>query len=72
MAVSVVGGMLLSTLFTLFVVPSAYSLIDDMVSWNEARRREGVPLRSGLGDLVRRVKHRHGPPAAPAAPAPQA
>ena len=66
MAVSVVGGMLLSTLFTLFVVPSAYSLIDDMVSWNEARRREGVPLRSGLGELVRRVKHRHGPPAAPA------
>ena len=63
MAVSVVGGMLLSTLFTLFVVPSAYSLLDDAVSWNEGRRKEGVPLWSGLGGLVRRVRTRHDHPA---------
>jgi multidrug efflux pump len=66
MAVSVVGGMMLSTLFTLFVVPSAYSLIDDVVSWNEDRRKDGIPLWSGLGDLVRRVRPRHEPPGTPA------
>ncbi len=48
MALSIVGGMIVSTAFTLFVVPSAYSLIDDAVAWNEARRRRGEGLVTAL------------------------
>jgi multidrug efflux pump subunit AcrB len=48
MALSIVGGMIVSTAFTLFVVPAAYSLIDDAVNWNDERRRRGVSLVSGL------------------------
>ena len=32
MALALVGGMIVSTGFTLFVVPAAYSLIDDAVA----------------------------------------
>jgi multidrug efflux pump len=48
MAIAVVGGMAVSTLFTLFVVPAAYSLLDDALAWNEARRRRGEPLFAAL------------------------
>jgi multidrug efflux pump subunit AcrB len=48
MALSIVGGMIVSTAFTLFVVPSAYSLIDDAVAWNEARKRRGEGLFAAL------------------------
>jgi multidrug efflux pump len=48
MALSIVGGMIVSTGFTLFVVPSAYSLIDDAVAWNEERRRRGLGLVAAL------------------------
>ena len=34
MALSIVGGMIVSTALTLFVVPAAYSLLDDAVEWN--------------------------------------
>jgi HAE1 family hydrophobic/amphiphilic exporter-1 len=44
MALSIVGGMIVSTALTLFVVPSAYSLLDDAVAWNEARRHRGEGL----------------------------
>jgi HAE1 family hydrophobic/amphiphilic exporter-1 len=44
MAISMVGGILVSTLLTLFVVPSAYSLIDDAVEWNRARKKKGAEL----------------------------
>jgi HAE1 family hydrophobic/amphiphilic exporter-1 len=50
MALAVVGGMAVSTLLTLFVVPAAYSLIDDLVQWNADRRRRGQGLGSGLGE----------------------
>ena len=45
MALALVGGMIVSTVFTLFVVPAAYSLIDDVVVWNDARtaRRGAAP-----------------------------
>jgi len=39
MALALVGGMIVSTMLTLFVVPAAYSLLDDFIVWNEARRR---------------------------------
>jgi multidrug efflux pump len=48
MALALVGGMLVSTLFTLFVVPAAYSVLDDVVSWNEDRRERGAGLLEGL------------------------
>jgi hypothetical protein len=42
--------MAVSTLLTLFVVPAAYSVIDDAVSWNEARRRRGLGLLAALAE----------------------
>jgi multidrug efflux pump len=48
MALSIVGGMIVSTAFTLFVVPSAYSMIDDAVEWNAARRRRGEGIFAAL------------------------
>jgi HAE1 family hydrophobic/amphiphilic exporter-1 len=51
MALALVGGMLVSTLLTLFVVPAAYSLLDDAIVWNEQRRERGVGLWAGLSGL---------------------
>ncbi len=51
MALALVGGMLVSTLLTLFVVPAAYSLLDDLVVWNEGRRERGASLRDELAAL---------------------
>ncbi|HEX6738741.1 MAG TPA: efflux RND transporter permease subunit, partial [Vicinamibacteria bacterium] len=48
MALAVVGGMAVSTLLTLFVVPAAYSVLDDVVAWNAARRSRGEPLVAGV------------------------
>ncbi len=42
MALALVGGILVSTLMTLFVVPAAYSLLDDALAWNAARRRRNA------------------------------
>jgi multidrug efflux pump subunit AcrB len=54
MAIALVGGIAVSTLLTLFVVPAAYSLLDDAVVWNEERRRRGASLVAGLAGLVTR------------------
>jgi HAE1 family hydrophobic/amphiphilic exporter-1 len=51
MAIALIGGMLVSTALTLFVVPAAYSLLDDAVVWNEARQRRGTGLLAALGSL---------------------
>ena len=51
MALAVLGGMAVSTMFTLFVVPAAYVMIDDVVEWNVRRRRRGQGLGSGLGEV---------------------
>jgi multidrug efflux pump subunit AcrB len=48
MALSIVGGVIVSTAFTLFVVPAAYSLLDDAVEWNEARKRRGEGLVAAI------------------------
>jgi HAE1 family hydrophobic/amphiphilic exporter-1 len=53
MALALIGGMAVSTVLTLFVVPAAYSLIDDVVSWNDARQRRGAGLLSALLELRR-------------------
>jgi len=54
MALSIVGGMVVSTALTLLVVPAAYSLLDDAVEWNAHRRREGL----GLVAALRSARHR--------------
>ena len=51
MAIALVGGILVSTFLTLFVVPSAYSILDDVVVWNETRRERGQGLVAGLQGL---------------------
>ena len=38
MALALVGGMAVSTLLTLFVVPAGYSILDDVLEWRKARR----------------------------------
>jgi HAE1 family hydrophobic/amphiphilic exporter-1 len=54
MAISLVGGILVSTFLTLFVVPAAYSIIDDMVVWNEARRKRGMGFVAGVLEAISR------------------
>jgi multidrug efflux pump len=51
MALALVGGMFVSTLLTLFVVPAAYSLLDDLVQWDLERRRKGIGLLAGIQRL---------------------
>jgi multidrug efflux pump subunit AcrB len=48
MALAIVGGMIVSTALTLFVVPAAYSLLDDAVEWNARRKRRGEGLVAAL------------------------
>ena len=55
MALSIVGGMIVSTAFTLFVVPAAYSLIDDVVEWNAQRKRAGASLLVALRQARQRA-----------------
>ena len=59
MAITLIGGMIVSTALTLFVVPAAYSLLDDAVVWNDQRRRRGTGLLEGLAGLR---NGRLGPP----------
>jgi len=58
MALALVGGMAVSTLLTLFVVPAAYSVIDDVIVWNDDRRKRGV----GLVAALRTLRSREGSP----------
>jgi HAE1 family hydrophobic/amphiphilic exporter-1 len=51
MALALVGGMVVSTLLTLFVVPAAYSVLDDVIVWNTQRRDQGLGLVAGLSSL---------------------
>src|SRR5437764_12920118 len=60
MAVVVIGGMLSSTLLTVFVVPALYIVFDDLQAWfGRLRAREAAPEALAIGV-----------PASPAAPAP--
>ncbi len=51
MALAIVGGMAVSTFMTLFVVPAAYSLLDDAMVWNAARRQRGLGVVAALRGL---------------------
>jgi HAE1 family hydrophobic/amphiphilic exporter-1 len=54
MAIAMVGGIMVSTLLTLFVVPAAYSVIDDAVVWNETRRKRGTGFLAGVLESISR------------------
>jgi HAE1 family hydrophobic/amphiphilic exporter-1 len=57
MAIALIGGMAVSTLLTLFVVPAAYSVLDDVVEWNTERQRSGMGWRAAFAQRRgRRVK----------------
>jgi HAE1 family hydrophobic/amphiphilic exporter-1 len=43
MARAVIGGLITSTLLTLFVVPVVYTLLDDGVAWVRNRTRAPIP-----------------------------
>src|SRR4051812_43332651 len=43
MARAVIGGLITSTLLTLFVVPVVYTMLDDAVQWVRSRRQSPVP-----------------------------
>ncbi len=60
MAIALVGGMLVSTALTLLVVPAAYSVFDDVISWNEERRARGAGFFAELATLRSRLGHPHG------------
>jgi HAE1 family hydrophobic/amphiphilic exporter-1 len=42
MARAVIGGLITSTLLTLFVVPVVYTVLDDFVEWARARATRGT------------------------------
>jgi multidrug efflux pump subunit AcrB len=52
MAMALVGGMIVSTLLTLFVVPAGYSVIDDGIEWLRARRRSRRTSDAGTGTAL--------------------
>jgi HAE1 family hydrophobic/amphiphilic exporter-1 len=64
MAHAVIGGLITSTLLTLFVVPAVYTLLDDMAGWF-ARRRGGQAAASDPrgGDAPALASDRVGNPA---------
>ncbi len=44
MAHAVIGGLITSTLLTLFVVPAVYTLLDDLAVWSSRRRGAPAPV----------------------------
>jgi len=44
MAHAVMGGLVTSTLLTLFVVPVVYTLFDDLVRWLRRKPRQPQPV----------------------------
>lgn len=60
MARAVIGGLITSTMLTLFVVPVVYTLLDDVSAWLTSRRRrptlreigppQRIPEAAGIGD----------------------
>ncbi|MCX5762418.1 MAG: efflux RND transporter permease subunit [Gemmatimonadetes bacterium] len=46
MARAVIGGLITSTLLTLFVVPAMYTILDDAAVWIRSRQRSPAPRRA--------------------------
>ena len=43
MAISVIGGLITSTLLSLIVIPAAYTVLDDLGEWFKRRARRNSP-----------------------------
>ena len=54
MSLAVIGGMVVSTFMTLFVVPAGYSVLDDLATWVKAGRRRSAPAAARVPALPRR------------------
>ena len=54
MARAVIGGLITSTILTLFVVPVVYTLLDDAAAWVASRKGRHTPNIGDVGDLGRR------------------
>ena len=54
MARAVIGGLITSTILTLFVVPVVYTMLDDAAAWIAGRKRRHTPSMADVGDLGRR------------------
>jgi HAE1 family hydrophobic/amphiphilic exporter-1 len=52
LATAVIGGLILSTLLTLVVIPVVYTLFDDLSAWIARRASRGGRERSGVVDQV--------------------
>jgi hypothetical protein len=64
MAHAVIGGLITSTILTLFVVPAVYTLLDDLATWFSSRRPAEAGERSGAsGDSPVLANERAGNPA---------
>jgi hydrophobic/amphiphilic exporter-1 (mainly G- bacteria), HAE1 family len=64
MAHAVIGGLITSTLLTLFVVPAVYTLLDDMAGWFAKRRGGRAPVNDARGgDAPALASERVGNPA---------
>jgi len=50
MALALIGGMAVSTFMTLYVVPSAYTVLDDLTVWLEQRRHRKAERHAPAGE----------------------
>jgi multidrug efflux pump subunit AcrB len=48
MAVSVIGGLITSTLLSLLVIPAAFTVLDDLGGWFHRKLHRGAPAPHGL------------------------
>lgn len=59
MAHAVIGGLITSTILTLFVVPAVYTLLDDFAVWMVRRRHASrVPVGTPAGESPALASHR--------------
>ena len=58
MAHAVIGGLITSTLLTLFVVPVVYTLLDDMAVWARGGRRPAATTETEPGAVLAEVDAR--------------
>src|SRR6185503_10974919 len=52
MARAVIGGLITSTILTLFVVPVVYTLLDDLTAWLSGRRSRRIAHAAARGGAV--------------------
>src|SRR5207237_915680 len=72
MAVTVIGGLLTSTLLTLVLIPAVYTIMDDFTAWSRAAPASSASSRAspaGAPPAVPKFANPHGSPSPGAASA---